>query len=144
MHIRSENEPIRSNHGCIKPGFSTNNYSSVDLKNHLKWHVFADNVGSVFCYVFGILVNYNFDTSFFLDSLKHYHVLDTNFFVLKVFSKSFVWIIKLASHSSIAVSILWKFSFTKLKNKKCFIIISLINYRAPYYFCKSKKLLSLT
>ena len=28
--IRFENEPIRSNHGCLKPGFSTDNHFSVD------------------------------------------------------------------------------------------------------------------
>ena len=54
MHIRFENEPVRYNHRCIKPGFSPDNYSSKDLKNHLKWHVFEDNAGSAFCYVFGI------------------------------------------------------------------------------------------
>ena len=35
MHIRSENEPIQSNHGRIKPRVSTDNYSSIDQKKHL-------------------------------------------------------------------------------------------------------------
>ena len=58
MHIQSKSEPIRSNHGYIKPGFSTGNYCSIDQKNHLRWHVFEDNVGSVFCYVFRMSVTY--------------------------------------------------------------------------------------
>ena len=32
IHIKYENEPIRSNHGCIKPGISTDNYSSIHQK----------------------------------------------------------------------------------------------------------------
>ena len=44
MHIRPEHEPIQFNHGCIKPGFSTDNYSSIDQKS-FKWHVFEDNAG---------------------------------------------------------------------------------------------------
>ena len=36
MRIRPENEPIRSNHGCIKPGFSTDNHSSIDQKKTFK------------------------------------------------------------------------------------------------------------
>ena len=68
IYTKSENEPIRSNHGCIKPGFSTDNYSSIDQKNHLKWHVFEDNADSVFCDVFGMSVTYDFGTIFLLDS----------------------------------------------------------------------------
>ena len=141
MHIRSENEPIRSNHGCIKPGFSTDNYSSVDLKIHLKWHVFGDNVGSVFCYVFGILVNYNFDTSFFLDSHESLPC-----FRYKLFCIKGIFQVICLNHKIGIVLIYRRINFMKvqLKNKKCFIIISLINYRAPYYFCKSKKILLLT
>ena len=70
IHIKSENELIRSNNGCIKPGFSTDNYSSIDQKNHLKWHVFEDNGEYVFCYVFGMSVTYDlfYGTIFLLDS----------------------------------------------------------------------------
>ena len=62
--IWSENESIRSNHGCVKSGFSTDNYSSISQKNHLKWHVFENNVGSVFCYVFEMSLTYGFDAIF--------------------------------------------------------------------------------
>ena len=48
IHIKSENEPIWSNHGCIKPGFSTDNYPSIDQKNHLKCDVFEDHAGFAF------------------------------------------------------------------------------------------------
>ena len=46
--MQSENEPIQSNQGCIKPRFSTGNYFSIDEKNCLKWHVFEGNARSVF------------------------------------------------------------------------------------------------
>ena len=49
-------------------GFSTDNYSSIDQINHLKWHVFEGNAGSLFCYVFGMSVTYDFDTICLLDS----------------------------------------------------------------------------
>ena len=35
-NIGSENESIRSNDGFIKPGFSTDNYSLIEQKNHFK------------------------------------------------------------------------------------------------------------
>ena len=44
--------------------------------------------------------------SFSWTVLIYYHVLDAGYFVLKVFSKPFVLIMKLASYLSIAVSIL--------------------------------------
>ena len=70
IHIQSENKPIQSNHGYITSGFSSDNYSLVDQKNHLKFHVFEDNAGSIFCYVFGMLITYDFDTIIILDSPK--------------------------------------------------------------------------
>ena len=54
-------------HGCIKPGFPTDKYCSIDQKNHLKWHVFEKNVRGVLRYVFGISVTYDFDTIVLLD-----------------------------------------------------------------------------
>ena len=68
IHIHFENKPSRFNHGCIKPGFSIDNYSSIHQKNHLKWQVFEDYAGSVFCNVFGMSITYDFDTIFLLDS----------------------------------------------------------------------------
>ena len=63
IHFQPENESVRSNHRCMKSNFSTDNYSLTGQKNHLKWHA-----GSVFCYVFGISVTYEFDSIFFRES----------------------------------------------------------------------------
>ena len=72
IHIRSENEPIRYKHGYIKPVFPTGNYSSIDQKNHVKWHVSEDNAVSVFCYVFGMSAIYDFDTIFLMESPERF------------------------------------------------------------------------
>ena len=76
--------------------------------------------------------------------LRLYYALGVDYFVLKVFFKLFVQIMKLASYLSIAVSILQKLSVTNSKNEKSFITVLLTSYCAIYYSCKSRKIIFLT
>ena len=68
----------------------SDNYSSIDQKNHLKWNVFRDYAGSVFRYVFGISETCDFYAIFSWTVQKCFYVLGADYFVLKVFFKSFV------------------------------------------------------
>ena len=91
VHVQSEIEPIRSIYGCIKSGFSTDNCSSIEKKNHLKLQVFKDNPGSAFCYAFGMSVTYDFETIFLLaslDSLASSCFRGRLFFITGIFQSS--------------------------------------------------------
>ena len=96
------------NHGCIKPGFTTDDYLiDKPLNIYLKLHVFEHNAWSAFCHVLRMSVAYklgqnDFDTIFSL--VQCWKVIMCNLptkFLMKIFSKSFVEIMMLTTYLSI-------------------------------------------
>ena len=74
----------------------TDNYSiDKPIYFSLKWHVFEHSAWFAFCHVFRTTVTYkigqnDFDIIFIPNSPKNHYVSGVNYFVVKVFFKSFV------------------------------------------------------
>ena len=103
--------------GCVNPGFTNGNCS--------------------FCHVFKMSVIYKIgqngvEVIFPPTVLKNYHILSSNYFVINIFSKSFVSIMFTYVFSK-------NYSTKQLNKEKSFIIVLLTSCCVLHYFCKSKK-----